>query len=416
MSTMSQFFGGGGGGVGLGDATAFPGQGIPSVTVGDKVYLRSGGFTAATNADASVANMPHMKVLSSTALGAQNVGSMQGSRSMASNNAGTLVSARGSASATGDYSTDFGATWQSVTIGNGVQKVIWHVAWTGTRFVAVGASDTDGFQTGLAAYTSTNGITWTNTFNSAAGSGGINWSVSRFASDGAGNLILIRAGTLSNVYRSNNNGDNWTLSNANFDSGGGSIPARVGSNWVCLGVYSGVGFSYGLINVTTGAVTTSSGPIPQSTAPAVASNNSNLLLASTSSGIFTTTDGTNWVSRLAIPNVSFVAWNGTQFILTGGSASANFFPPYLMTTATGASYIQKWVVSDAISGSGGTPSGAGFIIADSTGIYYFVNYVGSTPTAFVRRLIDSDAPATNVGSTVSFLTATGGSTVYWRIK
>jgi hypothetical protein len=416
MSTMSQFFGGGGGGgVGLGDATAFPGQGIPTVTVGDQIYLKSGSFTAATNADASVADMPHMKVLSSTALGAQNVGSMQGSRSMASNNAGTLVSARAANSATGDYSTDFGVTWQPVTIGNSLQKLIWHVAWTGTQFVAVGASDTEGWQTGLATYTSTNGITWTNTANlGTTGSGGINWSNSRLGNDGAGNLLLVRLGvSFPEVYRSNNSGVNWTLGSVNFSSGSSSVPARIGNNWACFAVYNGVGFSYGLVNVTTGVVTTQGGlPFAQSTMPVVASNGSNLLIAATSSGTFITTDGTTWVTAAAIPNIAYAAWNGTKFILTGGNASANFFPPYLMTTANGTSYIQKWVVSDTVSTSGTVNGGS--VIADSTGVYYFVNYTGSTPTAFVRRLIDSDAPATNVGSTVSLLS--GGQIAYWRIK
>jgi hypothetical protein len=407
MSTMSQFFGGGGG-VGLGQSITFPGQQTPLVTIGTQQYLATGAYVAAANADPSIASMPHMKVQQTTALG--NAGS-SGARSLASNNAGTLVIAPGSGgSGNVYYSTDGGSTWIFAALPSPA-TTCFLVTWTGTHFIAFSA---DASGNGVYTSRSTDGVTWVTGPDITTVA--TNYQTGVVGTDGSGNLLFY-AVTIPRY--STDHGVSWA-SVSSFPSGKmGSIPFRVGNNWVVLGnVSTGSAVGYTSVDVSTG-IGTSRLTVPwlATQAHPVASNNSSLMLVYYQ-GWWTTTDGINWTNTSTALNSNIFAlkWLGSKFvgvsspsIATGGTTSAVF-----TTTTDGVTFTQSWLVPAEASPNRATANGT-LVVTDSN-YTYFVFRFAVTATGFLRRFQETTGPASLVGSTVSSLSATGGQTDYLRIK
>ena len=112
--------------------------GKSAVQVGDKIYLRSGVYTAPANVDPSVLDMDHLKLYNTEQVNSQ-IMSDGTIWNIVSNGGSTLV-----ATGTGkiSYSTDNGITWSAAVNVGHVQNVYTYGVWTGARFVITTSGNT----------------------------------------------------------------------------------------------------------------------------------------------------------------------------------------------------------------------------------------------------------------------------------
>jgi hypothetical protein len=422
MSTMSQFFGGGGGGVGLGQAAYFPmysgSNANPSyspVIIGDEVYLRSGSYTSVANADASVQQMPHLQLFD-TVQSASQVCTSGRATLIASNGAGTCVAIGAGNNNNVSYSTNNGVTWTNIGVGTGGAWSF--VVWTGQRFVL---GNTGGPSTAMI-FQSTNGSTWTAGTGTLPPSG---MACTSLITNGAGRVLFLANDFTG--WASADHGVTWTSFANN------TIVAQfgfaLGSVWVFFRPSDTTAATAPL--ATPGTQTFYTLPFSVGV-PNCVSNNSNLGVVSPSGSplVWVTTDGLNWVQQSTVSQtVSNIFWNGSAFYFSqasgGGvpytSAGTNFLPYDLFKTVDFASFtdtklVPRLVGNVALSGQARLAG-----VGSDGRVFWASTNPSSVQTTNVRYWQETTTPdfvGTNVVTTIasSSVSTPPLHQTYWRIK
>jgi len=193
-----------------------------------------------------------------------------------------------------------GKTWTDRTLASPTNLYLQGVAWDGTRFVAVGLDYTTGW-VGVI-HTSTNGITWSKKYTSSTSTSSIN----AFRSvAGVGGTLLV-GGDAGRLLRSIDGGSAWT----SVSSGTVSISA----------LHSVTGLAYG------------SGTF------VATSHNYNLSSASGDGQIYTSTDGSNWVTKTSGSGLTSSTDLNSIAYLNDGFVGSGWYSKLRVSTDNGATF------------------------------------------------------------------------------
>ena len=414
MGKMSEFFGGGGSGVGLGQSCVFPmyAGGFSPVTVGTQTYLASGTYTAPTNADSSVLAMDHLKLYSTT----QSASSVltRGATRVASNGSGTCVAVDGDGTSV-SYSTNNGATWTNVVVGSGSKYTF--VIWTGSRFViaSIGASPGS-----IMIYQSTNGSTWT------AGTGTIpsyTEAATSLITDGAGRVLYLTGS--STGYVSTDHGVTWSSYAGSFAAWYGMV---VNGLWVFFN-NSTTSTYYTAPVATPGTQTARTFPVQAGfSTSSFVSNNSGLGAVILSSGatVYTTTNGTSWTAtRPNLYTINRAFWSGSAFYLSSNGVQPNaldygYTPFVIYRTTDFSTYTLIFLVPAVIGSDSATSAVTGYFggVGSDNRLFFCSFYSAGTQTKAVSYW-QYTTTADFIGTNFSMTQAAAGSAtnrIYWRIK
>jgi len=200
--------------------------------------------------------------------------------------------------------SDNGTTWTAVEDSKFGTSQIYAVAYSGSRFVAVGAS-------GKIAY-SDNGTTWTAVGDSKFGT-------DRIYSIAYGSDKFVAVGNGGQISYSNNNGTSWTaVSNSTFTNGINSI-AYSGNRFVTAGIgkmaYSDNGITWTAVGDSKFA--------SNAVINGIAYGNSKFVVVGAGNPVYSTDNGVTWTTinltgyadyqyGIAFGNNKFIAWGNRK--------------------------------------------------------------------------------------------------------
>ena len=229
-----------------------------------------------------------------------------------------------------------GVTWTTQTLGTA--NTLSSVIWAGNQFVAVG----DGPGSVGAVFTSLDGVTWTTqNLSMAPNLYGVAWSGTNFVAVGFGGAIITSSngsswtaqtsGSTKDLYGATSSG---TMFEA-FGVGGTILTSPDGVTWTMQtsgttfalsgAVWSGTQFvtvgEMGLVLTSPDGVTWS--PTTAGTNPlySIAWTGTQFVAVGNGGGIYTSPDGVKWVAQTSriVRNLYGVASSGTQIVAVGDS-------------------------------------------------------------------------------------------------
>ena len=379
--------------------------GKSTVQVGDKIYLRSGVYTAPANVDPSVLGMDHLKLYNTEQVNSQ-IMSDGIIWNIVSNGGSTLV-----ATGTGkiSYSTDNGITWSAAVNVGYVQNVYTYAVWTGARFViTVGSSS----GSGPIVYQSTDGITWTASTGTLPGTTN---GTSDMITDKQGRVLILN-GT-PNAFYSTDHGVSFTSINLSSAAISGFV---VNGLWVFLRQNDSAYSTAPVATPTVGTARTLPATTSGMSRNLCCSNGVNLGVIVVQGILYVTTDGITWSTGTGEMSYSVLSvhYDGSRFYFTpefNTITNNGRWIPYVVFESTNLSTLREMFLTPARMGTAENPVSASAVGANNGRLFFATQGTNTLPLRYLDYKTTADFIGTN--KLYRNLIYDNLNTIfYWRVK